>query len=43
MIEMVVSIVDLIAWTSFQSAGGLGFAVANCDGLAVSLDKKAGA
>ena len=36
MVEMVVSIMDLIAWTSFQSAGGVGFAVANCEGLAVS-------
>jgi hypothetical protein len=34
---------DLIAVTSFQSAGGLGFAVTNCDGLAVSFDKMAGA
>jgi hypothetical protein len=32
---MVVFIIDLIALTSFQFAGDLGFAVANCDGLAV--------
>jgi hypothetical protein len=31
----VVSIVDLIALTSFQSAGGVGFVVANCEELAV--------
>jgi hypothetical protein len=36
MVEMVVSIVDLIALTSFQSAGGAGFAAANCNELAVS-------
>ena len=33
-VEMAVSIIDLIDLTSFQSAGGLGFAVANCDGSA---------
>jgi hypothetical protein len=31
MVKMVVSIMDLIALTLFQSVGGLGFDVANCD------------
>jgi len=35
MVEMVVSIIDLIALTSFQSAVGVGFDVANCERLAV--------
>lgn len=37
MVEMVVSIIDLIALTSFQSAGGVGFAAANWDELVISL------
>lgn len=36
-VEMAVSIVDLIALTSFQFAGGLGFAAANWDELTVSF------
>ena len=39
MVEMVVSITDLIASTSFQFAGGLRFAVANCGGLAGSFTR----
>ena len=36
-VEMAVSITDLIALTSVQSAGGLGFAAANCGGLVSSF------
>ena len=36
-VEMAVSMIDLIALTSFQSAGGLGFAAANCGGLVSSF------
>lgn len=35
MVEMAVSITDLIALTLFQSTGGVGFAAANCEELAV--------
>ena len=35
--EMAESIIDLIALTSLQSAGGLGFAAANCGGLVSSF------
>ena len=41
-VEMAVSIIDLIALMSFQSAGGLGFAAANCGGLVSSFARMNG-